>query len=1066
VSDIAGNPQTATATVYVTTSDTCKPTIGTPYYYTACIVSPWAPINNGTFDKDVTIFWSHSDYSGGSCRDSGINKATGRVEITGPNDYYEDLTPGATIKEGSGQVVFPVSRLVIGEYTIKISVSDVAGNTQTVTATVYVKDYPPTTPTITFSKNPVLPGEEFTVTAHSTDPDGDSITYWWRWQYPCETEPGAPWSSVVPTLGPISVSEPGNHIVYCRAEDEHGALSERGSATLTVNVTSRNFYLSALHGNDETGLGTVESPWKTPYKIESLSCTLRPGDRILFARGETWSIDTIGTIPQMHIATASGDASSCIVFGSYGSGAPPIIDFGPTDSGAIEYGWKFVETDYITIENIDFRGGYHEYLQIYNTDCKWGVLTFEGKTDHIQLLDLHFKNTAIGSAILFQQIPNTPTGDWIFRDDIAIQRCSLINDKNEIFGEIYRRSGFSICNANGFTIEDCVTTNAGFTGIGLYGWSQYGLIRRNIIKDSIACGIAAGMSADNTIEWNVIVDNGKDSYAYPPFNDPNIEDCNVEYTDWGEGKPHFYNPNALDLTFVIRYVIRYNVIARQHNPCKARWETCAIYFEGWCQDNKVYGNIMYKNGGSCMMSGNNKDIYFFNNLCYDNLQAYNDPDTITHEDIDVAINGNMCTDDGYGNICGIKRNPDGSPKLDEHGQFIPIPNCECPEINTDNVYLVDIGETEEKPASNLIGHLETSGIVANNIVVNATKPNTADYNLAGLRDNRVVNATFANNLYWDLKSGGLDGPRFLLGWYTLGPDCLSGRTDFAGWNGYTCTNSVTGATRTVINEFKANPRLPDLEDPNHLNFVPLADSPCIDAGNYQDSVIGTGDFAQLLDAAAMNIFDMDDVNVITDVFNTFALRNNFVDNSYGPPDIGPFVQQRYFAGEELVDLYPHCNYDTYANLGTSTQGRGQAITLTNDSDISRILIFLKRVNNPDGSLKAAIQPATGTVGTNAVPTGNPLAESNEVLCSSVPADDFGLVSFVFDPPYSVPAGDITFYLDTSGATFNEGDAIYFGCDSTGTHAGNYLGTTDGGTTWFSNSSMDAIFYLYESQSPF
>jgi hypothetical protein len=360
-----------------------------------------------TFNQDVTIFWSHSDNSGGLCLDSGIDKATGRFEYTGPNGYYEDLTPSATITESGGQVTFPVSRLVIGEYTIKISVSDVAGNTQTVTATVYVKDYPPTTPTITFSKNPVLLGEEFTYTAHSTDPDGDSIVkYYWQWQWPGETEPGPGWST--PTnSGTTSVSVPGNHIVYCRAWDEHGVRSERGSATLTV-----------------------------------------------------------------------------------------------------------------------------------------------------------------------------------------------------------------------------------------------------------------------------------------------------------------------------------------------------------------------------------------------------------------------------------------------------------------------------------------------------------------------------------------------------------------------------------------------------------------------------------------------------------------------------------FAVEVLIDSYPEGNYDTYANLApypnAFDQGRGQAITLTNDSDISRIVFFLKRVNNPEGTLKAVIQPATGTVGTNAVPTGNPLAESNEVLCSNIPADNFGLVSFVFDPPYSVPAGDITFYLDTGEATFNGDDAIYFGCDSTGTHAGNYLGTTDGGTTWFSNSSMDAIFYLYES----
>jgi hypothetical protein len=125
--DTCPNCSEATATVYVTKSDTCKPTIGSPYYYTACVVSPWAPVNNGTFSQDVTIFWSHSDYSGGLCLDSGINTATVSVGYKpgnpdGVGDYIY-LIP-TSLTESGGSAIFPVSTLNNGDYTIRIVVYD------------------------------------------------------------------------------------------------------------------------------------------------------------------------------------------------------------------------------------------------------------------------------------------------------------------------------------------------------------------------------------------------------------------------------------------------------------------------------------------------------------------------------------------------------------------------------------------------------------------------------------------------------------------------------------------------------------------------------------------------------------------------------------------------------------------------------------------------------------------------------------------------------------------------------------------------------------------------------
>jgi hypothetical protein len=141
VSDVAGNPKTVEATAHIQRADICKPTIGSPYYYiTSCLVSYAVPVNNAYFDKDVTIYWRHSDYSGGvCCFDSGIDANTGSFEYTDPNGNSTNLTPSATITESGGQVIFPVSRLVDGKYTIKIGVCDKKLNCAEVTATVYIK---------------------------------------------------------------------------------------------------------------------------------------------------------------------------------------------------------------------------------------------------------------------------------------------------------------------------------------------------------------------------------------------------------------------------------------------------------------------------------------------------------------------------------------------------------------------------------------------------------------------------------------------------------------------------------------------------------------------------------------------------------------------------------------------------------------------------------------------------------------------------------------------------------------------------------------------------------------
>ena len=86
------------------------------------------------------------------------------------------------------------------------------------------------------------------------------------------------------------------------------------------NGHATNYYVSDKFGDDSRTLEEAQkpdSPWKSIEKINSQFNKLKPGDAILFKRGETF----YGTL---HIQ-ASGSPTLPITIGSYGTGSMPII---------------------------------------------------------------------------------------------------------------------------------------------------------------------------------------------------------------------------------------------------------------------------------------------------------------------------------------------------------------------------------------------------------------------------------------------------------------------------------------------------------------------------------------------------------------------------------------------------------------------------------------------------------------------------------------------------------------------------------------------------------------------
>ncbi|HYE53800.1 MAG TPA: right-handed parallel beta-helix repeat-containing protein [Chitinophagaceae bacterium] len=83
---------------------------------------------------------------------------------------------------------------------------------------------------------------------------------------------------------------------------------------------SNTYYFSASTGNDahsEQQAQNMSTPWRSLAKLNEFMPGLRPGDSVLFSRGDVFR----GSM----IINVSGGAAERIVFGAYGNGSDPVI---------------------------------------------------------------------------------------------------------------------------------------------------------------------------------------------------------------------------------------------------------------------------------------------------------------------------------------------------------------------------------------------------------------------------------------------------------------------------------------------------------------------------------------------------------------------------------------------------------------------------------------------------------------------------------------------------------------------------------------------------------------------
>lgn len=163
----------------------------------------------------------------------------------------------------------------------------------------------------------------------------------------------------------------------------------------------------------------------------------------------------------------------------------------------------------------------------------------------------------------------------------------------------------------------------------------------------------------------------------------------------------------------------------------------------------------------------------------------------------------------------------------------------------------------------------------------------------------------------------------------------------------------------------------------------------------------------------------------------------------------------------VFDSYPESNY---SGSGYPYQNfyYGQSFQPSTTDILSNCQFYIQWADNPlTGNIYAVIYNATGTHGTNAKPTGSPIATSDLVDASTV-GGTMSLMSFNFSNRIQLDSGSTYIVM-----LHHDGDVthrIFIGVDATSpTHGGNY--SYGNGTTWTSGTTSDIIFYVNYISNP-
>ena len=284
---------------------------------------------------------------------------------------------------------------------------------------------------------------------------------------------------------------------------------------LSLIASATDYYVSSAGDDSANGLSS-STPWKTISKVNSVFSTLKPGDRVLFRRGDSF-------YGSLKIAK-SGVSGSPIVIGAYGTGANPIISGFRNISDWSSHG-NGVYTKAISCESspnmVTVNGANTPIGRWPNT----GYLT----------IDSHVSNTSITDT----ELPSSP--DWTGAE-VVIRKRSYIWDRNLITdhsGNTIRYTSGSHYDAKdgfGYFIQNDIKT-LDQTGEWYYDGSNFYMYFGSGGPGNYSVRVSTIDCLINILNYNYItIENlqleGGNNYGIQISNSSyiTVKDCNINFT--------------------------------------------------------------------------------------------------------------------------------------------------------------------------------------------------------------------------------------------------------------------------------------------------------------------------------------------------------------------------------------------------------------------------------------------------------------------------------------------------------------------------------------------------------
>jgi hypothetical protein len=368
------------------------------------------------------------------------------------------------------------------------------------------------------------------------------------------------------------------------------------------NSANNTYYISSSLGNDHNNGTSPETPWKTLDKINSTK--LKPGQKVLFKSGDTWS----GQL----ILNDNGTKNSIIVIDKYDKGSKPKIN----GWGEELYTLHLKNVEYITVRNLEITN-----QGDVRCPSRVGVLVKAiniGERHGITLdsLEIHHVNGSLvkakggGSAILWENGGDSIKSRFI---DLVIKNNYLHHtSRNGIISK-----GYSLRNQWYPSLGVIIRNNLleQIPGDGIVPIATDGaIIEYNIMRNSpdvlsheeAAAGIWCWSSDNTLIQFNE-VSGHKAKWDGQGFDsDYNCKNTIIQYNyshdnyggfllicNDGESLGSGYNHGTINS--IIRFNISINDGVRPYPTEREGWFSPIMHITGPVNNIKIHDNLFVSN---------------------------------------------------------------------------------------------------------------------------------------------------------------------------------------------------------------------------------------------------------------------------------------------------------------------------------------------------------------------------------------------------------------------------------------------------------------------------------------